>query len=125
MLRGAFQDYVPDQAVAFMPAQQVTQVREHAERRIAQLNSRLQGLQSRVHQLGEENRALSQAAAAARGQAPPAAAVQVRRVPVPIASYPVSCMPSICALLSPLCSHVARQLRSWRPSKHIPTRTKL
>ena len=46
-------------------ARQVAQVREHAERRIAQLNSRMQGLESRLHQLSEENTALSAAAAAA------------------------------------------------------------
>lgn len=53
---------------------QVAQVREHAERRIAQLNSRIQGLESRLHQLSQENRALSAGATAARG-----AGTQVRR----------------------------------------------
>ena len=75
MVRGLGQQHAPDQALPVRPDAQVTQVREHAERRIAQLHSRLQGLQSRVHQLSEENCALSHAA---RVRAPPAAAVQVR-----------------------------------------------
>jgi outer membrane murein-binding lipoprotein Lpp len=45
---------------------QVAQVREHAERRIAQLHSRIQGLESRLHQLTQENKALSTGAAAAK-----------------------------------------------------------
>lgn len=51
---------------------QVAQVREAAERRIAQLHSKLQGLESRLHQLAEENRQL---AAAAQGPGAPSAQV--------------------------------------------------
>lgn len=46
---------------------QVAQVREAAERRVAQLHSKIQGLESRLHQLAEENRALSAAARAPGG----------------------------------------------------------
>ena len=45
-------------AAILLPVQ-VAKVREQAERHIAQLNSRLQGLESRVHQLTTENAALS------------------------------------------------------------------
>ena len=44
---------------------QVAKVRELAERRVAQLNGRIQGLESRMHQLSEENRALANRAPAA------------------------------------------------------------
>ena len=58
-------------------------MRELAERRVAQLNGRIQGLESRLHQLAEENRAL-----AARG---------------PAASSGVS--PQVCPSLSLVCMH--------------------
>jgi len=45
---------------------QVAKVRELAERRVAQLNGRIQGLESRLHQLSEENRALASRAPAAQ-----------------------------------------------------------
>ena len=50
-------------------------MRELAERRVAQLNGRIQGLESRLHQLAEENRALASRAPAAQAGAAP----QVRR----------------------------------------------
>ena len=40
-------------------------MRELAERRVAQLNGRIQGLESRLHQLQQENRALASRAPAA------------------------------------------------------------
>jgi len=45
---------------------QVAKVRELAERRVAQLNGRIQGLESRLHQFSEENRALASRAPAAQ-----------------------------------------------------------
>ena len=45
---------------------QVAKVRELAERRVAQLNGRIQGLESRLHQLSEENRALASRAPSAQ-----------------------------------------------------------
>ena len=48
-------------------------MRELAERRVAQLNGRIQGLESRLHQLQQENRALaSRAPAAPAGTIPQA-----------------------------------------------------
>ena len=52
-------------------ARQVAKVRELAERRVAQLNGRIQGLESRLHQLAEENRALASRAPAAQAGASP------------------------------------------------------
>ncbi len=46
-------------------------MRELAERRVAQLNGRIQGLESRLHQLAEENRALASRAPAAQAGAAP------------------------------------------------------
>lgn len=40
-------------------------MRELAERRVAQLNGRIQGLESRLHQLAQENSALASRAPAA------------------------------------------------------------
>ena len=50
---------------------QVAKVRELAERRVAQLNGRIQGLESRLHQLSEENRALASRAPAAQAAVNP------------------------------------------------------
>ena len=46
-------------------------MRELAERRVAQLNGRIQGLESRLHQLAEENRALASRAPAAQAGVTP------------------------------------------------------
>ena len=58
-------------------------MRELAERRVAQLNGRIQGLESRLHQLQQENRALtSRAPAAAAGTNPQATHCSAICVPI-------------------------------------------
>ena len=66
-------------------------MREAAERRVAQLHSKIQGLESRLHQLTAENRALS-AAARAPGTGP---STQVDTAP-PSHPHPKAACSSMC-----------------------------
>ncbi len=74
-------------------------MREAAERRVAQLHSKIQGLESRLHQLTAENRALS--AAACPPGAGPSSQVDTFLLPTPALilggfAPSISCMLNYC-----------------------------
>ena len=83
---------------------QVARVRELAERRVAQLNGRIQGLESRLHQLQQENRALASCV-------PPA----------PAGTHPQAThCPALC-ITSPQTSSERPEtlMRCWRKGVHV------